>query len=101
MIFLPQELVPTCSDCGSAISGPYFTLEGGTIVCEQHYKVLKAGSLSKIRTHKQDKPRCRRTEFPDNSFDIFRPELGIVRGVGSWQRERYSKFLMVFTTKIA
>ena len=51
MIFISQETVPTCSDCGSTISGPYFTLEGGTIVCEKDYKVFQAGKLNICMRH--------------------------------------------------
>ena len=48
MVFISQETVPTCSDCASTISSPYFTLEGSTIMCKKDYKVLKAGIVSHL-----------------------------------------------------
>ena len=34
-----QETEKTCSDCGEAISGSYYTLDSEKVVCEKDYKV--------------------------------------------------------------
>jgi formylmethanofuran dehydrogenase subunit E len=40
-----QETQKTCSDCGEAISGSYYTLDNEKVVCEKDYKV---GSIKTI-----------------------------------------------------
>ena len=36
---LLQESMPTCVDCSRPITGAYYTLDGGIVVCQQDYQV--------------------------------------------------------------